>query len=103
MEKGTKPNTSPPATACDVLRPLSSTGEFPTSGAVAAHAREQMATGGKSPSSSSSATQAGSPSQSATSNESADAVQRRKETVQQMREEDSNGVRTWRRLIVEYN
>lgn len=39
----------------------------------------------------------------ATENEASGSVQRRSESVQQMHEVDTDGVRTWRRLIVEYN
>ncbi|KAJ5161618.1 hypothetical protein N7492_007010 [Penicillium capsulatum] len=102
MEKAKSTNESPPgATACDVLKPLSSNGTFPSSGAVAARAREQMASVANSSNSTSQTTQAGSPSP-ASSNATA-AVQKRSETVQQLREEDADGVRTWQRLIVEYN
>lgn len=102
MEKAKSNNeTPPPATACDVLNPLSSNGAFPSSGAVAARAREQMAAAGNSSNSSSPTTQVSSPSQAGS--DTAQAVQKRSETVQELREEDADGVRTWRRLIVEYN
>ncbi|KAJ5883035.1 uncharacterized protein N7473_009921 [Penicillium subrubescens] len=49
------PTPPPPSSACDVLQPLSQSGVFPSSGAVAARARElmqmQMQTGKASPSS----------------------------------------------------
>ncbi|KAJ5167024.1 uncharacterized protein N7482_005805 [Penicillium canariense] len=104
MEKGkaSPPSTvPPPASACDVLRPLSQSGAFPSSGAVAARAREQMQAGKASPSSpETSATQTRS---TEASSEAGGPVQRHSELVQQMCEVDADGVRTWRRLIVEYS
>ncbi|KAJ5082459.1 hypothetical protein N7532_011502 [Penicillium argentinense] len=95
-------STSPPATsACDVLKPLSQNGNFPSSGAVAARAREQMQNGGKSSPSGSPA--AATQPRSETAGDSTGPVQKRSESVQQMREVDVNGVRTWRRLVVEYS
>jgi hypothetical protein len=121
MEKGTLtspiPGTSmnispPPATACDVLKPLSQSGAFPSSGAVAARARElmQMQPGKASPSS---------PEMDATvmamvmaralgeteegSSETCGSVQKRSESAREMREVDGDGLRTWRRVVTEYS
>ncbi|KAJ5975724.1 hypothetical protein N7481_009431 [Penicillium waksmanii] len=110
MEKATSKSSSPPpppppASACDVLKPLSQNSNYPSSGAVAARAREQMENSGKPSPVVSAATVAtqprfGSEGDAATGSGS---VQRRNESVQQMREVDDNGVRTWRRLVVEYS
>ncbi|KAJ5359599.1 uncharacterized protein N7496_012012 [Penicillium cataractarum] len=121
MEKGNltspAPSTSmtmnicpPPATACDVLQPLSQSGAFPSSGAVAARARELMQTGKASPSS---------PGMDETVmamvmaralgeseegwSETCGPVQKRGESVLEMRDVDSDGVRTWRRVVAEYS
>ncbi|KAJ5682479.1 hypothetical protein N7462_005644 [Penicillium macrosclerotiorum] len=96
MEKGKSSTSPPPASACDVLKPLSANGTFPSSGAVAARAREQMQAAASSPSST------GSPRSSDAGSEATGPVQKRSQSVQQMREVDANGVRTWRRLVVEY-
>lgn len=113
VEKGTtSPSTSPPpppASACDVLKPLSQSGAFPSSGAVAARAREQMQTGKASPSSpGTSPSPSSSPNPALKELEGGDnlldgSVQKRSEMVQQMREVDVEGVRTWRRVVIEYN
>ncbi|OQE14478.1 hypothetical protein PENSTE_c035G04835 [Penicillium steckii] len=108
MEKASSKSsstTSPPsATACDVLKPLSQNGNFPNSGAVANKAREQMAkNGNSSPASSAAQPRSGSETQSTPSASGTASVQRRSESVQQMRQVDGDGVRTWRRLVVEYN
>lgn len=110
MEKGTtSPSTSPPpppASACEVLQPLSQSGAFPSSGAVAARAREQMQTGKASPSfPGTSPSPSSSPSPALKEFEKGDngSVQKRNELVQQMREVDAEGVRTWRRVVVEYS
>lgn len=104
MEKG---NTSPPtsiaplpASACEVLKPLSQSGAFPSSGAVAARAREQMQTGKASPSS-----PAPSPvlAGAEDSSPAGGSVQKRSESVQQMHKVDADGVRTWRRVVTEYS
>jgi len=118
MEKASsKPSSTlpPSATACDVLKPLSQNGNFPSSGAVANKVREQMQmqmqkNGNSLPASSApnatqprsgSGIESGSDTQSTPS--ATASVQRRSESVQQMREVDGDGVRTWRRLVVEYN
>ena len=93
-------STSPPgSSACDILKPLSQNSSFPSSGTVAAKAREQMQTA-DSPTSTSSpvATQ----SFSGSSDETREPTHRRTESVQQMRDVDAEGERSWRRLIVEY-
>ncbi|KAJ5391762.1 hypothetical protein N7509_007252 [Penicillium cosmopolitanum] len=109
MEKATSKSASPPpppaASACDVLKPLSHNSNYPSSGVVAARAREQMENSGKSSPVVPAATVAtqprsGSEGDAATGSGS---VQRRNESVQQMREVDDSGVRTWRRLVVEYS
>lgn len=123
----------PPSSACDVLKPLSQSGVFPSSGAVAARARElmqmqmQLQTGKASPSSPAMmmggseteeadvAAEGGSRRSSNSSDSSnsgscgggevGGSVQKRGELVQQIREVDSdgNGVRTWRRVVTEYS
>jgi hypothetical protein len=137
MEKGEtspipaspSPPTPPPPSACDVLQPLSQTGVFPSSGAVAARARElmqmqmQLQTGKASPSSpggsammeteEAEGAEGGSRRSSNSSSSSGGdcggevggSVQKRVELVQQIREvdEDGNGVRTWRRVVTEYS
>lgn len=135
MEKGqtslSPANTSPPppSSACDVLKPLSQSGAFPSSGAVAARARElmqmqmQMQTGKASPSSPgmigggsammeaevAEETEEGgsrrSSGSSSSGGEDGGSVQKRGELVQQMREVDGDGneVRTWRRVVTEYS
>ncbi|KAJ5578292.1 uncharacterized protein N7459_007256 [Penicillium hispanicum] len=105
MEKATPKSpansTTPPgASACDVLQPLSSNGNFPSSGAVAARAREQMQNPASSPAAMGSPVATQTPSGSA--GEANEPAVKRTESVQQMREVDDEGVRTWRRLIVEY-
>ncbi|KAJ5450689.1 uncharacterized protein N7458_007138 [Penicillium daleae] len=122
MEKGTtSPSSSPgsvtsitstsppPASACDVLKPLSQSGVFPSSGAVAARARElmqmqmqmQMQTGKASPSSP--GLRAMELMGSRASSGIGGSVQKRSESVQEMREVDGDGVRTWRRVVTEYS
>lgn len=102
----------PPATACDVLKPLSQSGAFPSSGAVAARARElmQMQTGKASPSSpgiddtvmAKVMARALGESEGGSS-ETCGSVQKRGESVLEMREVDGDGVRTWRRVVAEYS
>lgn len=112
MEKASSKSSStlpPSATACDVLKPLSQNGNFPSSGAVAKKVREQMQMqmqkNGNSLSASSApnATQPRSGSETHSTPSATASVQRRSESVQQMRELDGEGIRTWRRLVVEYS
>lgn len=90
----------PSAYASDVLKPFSQVSGFPTSGALAARAREQLHNDHVgSPASSHSVTATGSGSgESALS-----PVQKRSETVLPMGTREGDGVRTWRRMIVEYS
>ena len=78
MEKGTtSPSSSPPpppASACDVLIPLSQSGAFPSLKEL--EGGDNLLEG---------------------------SVQKRSEMVQQMREVDAEGVRTWRRVVIEYS
>lgn len=97
MEKAIITSTASPS-ACDILKPLSRNGTLPSSGAVAAMAREQMQNASGSPGTSRVEIPTG-----ATENEAGGSVQRRSESMQQMHEVDTDGVRTWRRLIVEYS
>lgn len=100
MEKAMiKSNSSP--SACDVLTPLSRNGNFPSSGAVAAMAREQMQNAGAG-SSPSGPSKAEDPTR-CEEIQASGSVQRRSESVHQMHEADANGMRTWKRLIVENN
>ncbi|KAJ5588428.1 hypothetical protein N7537_011106 [Penicillium hordei] len=97
MEKGNiVSSASRPPSACDILQPLSHTSFLPSSGALAAQAREQqserLALAESSPTSS-----------KASSSGAAEEVQKRNETIQQMCEEDDEGVRTWKRVVVEYS
>jgi hypothetical protein len=127
------PTPPPPSSACDVLQPLSQGGVFPSSGAVAARARElmqmqmQLQTGKASPSSpgmvmggseteeSEVAAEGGSRRSSNSSDRSSGgggcagevggSVQKRGVLMQQIREVDGDGnaVRTWRRVMTEYS
>ncbi|KAJ5658558.1 uncharacterized protein N7484_002207 [Penicillium longicatenatum] len=72
----------------DVLKPLSLGGNFPSSGAVAARAREQMQNAAS-----------GTPKEVKTDG----GGMQRTETVQTVYEKDKDGERTFRRLVVEYN
>lgn len=92
----------PSSSACDVLKPLSKNGGFPSSGAVAAKARElqQGNAGSPSPGSSPASSNSDTASRSASSDSP---VQKRSETVLPMGKREGEGVRTWRRMIVEYN
>ncbi|KAF3013848.1 hypothetical protein E8E15_003077 [Penicillium rubens] len=84
MEKGELiPSASGALSACDILQPLSHTSLLPSSGVLAAQVREQ---------------------QGASSNTSLpDAeVQKCNESIQQMCDEDTEGVRAWKRVVVEY-
>jgi hypothetical protein len=89
MEKGISIQGSHPASACDILRPLSQTSACPTSGALAAMALDK---------SEFPADGVGSPAL----RENEKSVQRYDTDVQQMCDEDSEGMRTWKRLVVEY-
>lgn len=88
----------PPASATEALEPLSRGGSVPNSGAVAAKAREQMHSA-KSLETSKSDPKA----RLEDGTEGNGSVQKRSESVQQMREVDGDGVRVWKRLIVEYH
>lgn len=96
MEKGNiVSSASRPPSACDILQPLSHTCLLPSSGALAAQAREQQ--------SEKLALTPGSPTSSkASSSDAGEEVQKRNETIQQMCDEDDEGVRTWKRVVVEY-
>ncbi|KAJ5771323.1 uncharacterized protein N7511_003374 [Penicillium nucicola] len=84
-----------PATACDILRPLSQSGPFPSSGILAAQAREQQIV--------SSNFEMGGFISPETTSETVGLASKCNESVQQMREEDAEGVRFWKRVVVEYN
>ncbi|KAJ5421014.1 hypothetical protein N7465_003533 [Penicillium sp. CMV-2018d] len=96
MEKGNiVSSASRPPSACDILQPLSHTSLLPSSGALAAQAREQQ--------SERLASTASRPTSSESfSSEAGEEVQKRNETTQQMCDEDDEGVRTWKRVVVEY-
>ncbi|KAF7717455.1 Uncharacterized protein PECH_000497 [Penicillium ucsense] len=96
--------TLPLPSACDILKPLSQDGVFPSSGAVAAQALKLKATEKASPSSPQPETETSPPARMEPdlSHEIGSSLQERSEVVQQMCEEDQNGVRTWRRLVMEY-
>ncbi|KAJ5901953.1 hypothetical protein N7495_002481 [Penicillium taxi] len=107
MPSASNSNSAPIASACDVLKPRAN---FPTSGAVAAKAREQMNAGKTTASSSSTGssraeTHEQSGSGSDASGDASDPGQKHSVSVQQMQmhEVDDDGVRTWRRIIVEYS
>jgi hypothetical protein len=85
---------SHPVSACDILRPLSQTSPFPNSGTLAAIALEKQSKRSASIS-----------NQAATATATPDTsgmVQECDKLVQQMREEDFEGVRTWKRVVLEY-
>ncbi|KAI2689921.1 hypothetical protein CBS147333_5294 [Penicillium roqueforti] len=86
MEKGNILSPGSHPSACDILQPLSRTSLLPSSGALAARAREQ---------------QSGSAASSMASSPDCE-VQKHIESTQQMCDEDAGGVRTWKRLVVEY-
>ncbi|KAJ6109318.1 hypothetical protein N7486_001552 [Penicillium sp. IBT 16267x] len=94
-------DSPPPASAMDVLKPLSLGGTFPSSGAVAARAREQMQMQQRQNASSPAS---GTPKLEAqqTSDGGRNGLQKRNETVQTVYEKDADGGRTFRRLVVEY-
>jgi len=85
---------SRPFSACDILRPLSQTNSFPTSGTLAAIALGKQSERSASISDGSVA--------ETSMPEAGAMVQKCDKLVQQMREEDSEGVRTWKRVVVEY-
>ncbi|KAJ5382423.1 hypothetical protein N7517_000334 [Penicillium concentricum] len=93
MEKGNlvSPGFLSPS-ACDILQPLSHTSLLPSSGTLAAQAREQQ--------SERSVIEASSPPSSPGAGEE---VQKRNESIQQMSDEDAEGGRTWKRVVVEYS
>lgn len=92
------PTEPPPVSATEVLKPLSRDGPVLSSGAVAAKAREQIQSAEPSRTSKTDIK-----TQSDNRDEGNSSVQRRSESVQQMREVDVDGVRTWKRLTVEYH
>ncbi|KAF7517876.1 hypothetical protein PCG10_000775 [Penicillium crustosum] len=95
MEKGNiVPSASRPPSACDILQPLSHTCLLPSSGALAAQAREQQ--------SGRLAATASCPTSLEASSDAGEEVQKRNETIQQMCDEDDEGVRSWKRVVVEY-
>ncbi|KXG49131.1 uncharacterized protein PGRI_030010 [Penicillium griseofulvum] len=75
--------------ACDILQPLSHTSLLPSSGTLAAQVREQQS-------------QRAAIDASSTSSPETGEVQKRNESIQQMCEEDAEGGRTWKRVVVEY-
>ncbi|KAJ5490864.1 hypothetical protein N7539_002431 [Penicillium diatomitis] len=94
----------PLPSACDMLKPLSHGGVLPSSGAVAAQVLKLKATEKASPSSPQPETETSPPARMEPdlSHEIGSSLQERSEVLQQMCEEDQNGVRTWRRLVMEY-
>ncbi|KAJ5188288.1 hypothetical protein N7491_004612 [Penicillium cf. griseofulvum] len=89
MEKGDIISTdSRFPSACDILQPLSHTSLLPSSGALAAQVREQQR-------------ERSAIDASASSPETGE-VQKRNESIQQMYDEDAEGGRTWKRVVVEY-
>lgn len=92
MEKGLSVQGSHPASACDILKPLSQTNSCPTSGALAAMAL------GTSNEISNTSDGVGASTITLGNGESI----QRYDGVQRMSDEDSEGVRTWKRLVVEY-
>lgn len=114
MEKANTPKTRtktidlaaaspPPASACDVLRPLSQSSSWPSSGSIAAKVREQkqkQAAVEQSQSPSINAPESTLKTHTDTTTEMTDSAQRRSETVLQM---NVGGVRTWRRLVAQYS
>ncbi|KAJ5826795.1 hypothetical protein N7447_003558 [Penicillium robsamsonii] len=97
MEKGkiVSPGLLAPS-ACDILQPLSHTSLLPSSGTLAAQARQLQSEGSAIEASSPAFPQASLPA-------SGEEVQKRNESVQQMSEEDVEGGRTWKRVVVEYS
>jgi hypothetical protein len=83
-----------PVSACDILRPLSQTSPFPTSGTLAAIALAKQ--------NERSASISNSPVTGTSTPETSGMVRKCVKMVQQMCEEDSEGVRTWKRVVVEY-
>ncbi|KAJ5135483.1 uncharacterized protein N7515_004761 [Penicillium bovifimosum] len=92
MEKGEIASVgSRPLTACDILRPLSQTSCLPSSGVLAAKAREEQ-----------SRRLASGESVPASCVGESDSVQKCNAITGQMHEEGVDGVRTWKRVVVEY-
>ena len=95
LEKGDPSfQSSFPASACDILRPLSQTSSCPTSGALAAmalgHQNEHLR-------------QSSGPIMSSNpALETGQSVSKSDKLVQQMSDEDSEGMRTWKRVVVQY-
>lgn len=85
-----------------MLKPLSRNGTFPSSGAVAARAREQIQNPGKVSGSAGLSGTARAGAVSGSNGEASGSVQKRSESVLQMHEVEGDGVRTWRRVVVEY-
>ena len=97
MEKGDPSfQNSHPASACDILRPLSQTSSCPTSGTLAA-----MALGNQAQIMSSTSEAATSPFLALRDGGDSGTHQSDK-SVHYMSGEDSEGVRTWKRVVVEY-
>lgn len=96
--------TTPPSSARDVLKPLSRDGTLQSSGALAAKAGSEMRSAEKTTGTTGSSVIAKADSQTEGEGriEGSGSVQKCSESVQQMREVDAEGVRTWKRLIVEY-
>ncbi|KAJ5852446.1 uncharacterized protein N7529_011831 [Penicillium soppii] len=84
----------PPFSACDILRPLSQTSPFPNSGTLAAIAMQRQ--------NEISITTSNNPLTETSMPEAGAIVQKCDKLVQKMHEEGSEGVRTWKRVIVEY-
>ncbi|KAJ5493843.1 hypothetical protein N7463_009930 [Penicillium fimorum] len=97
MEKGNivSPGLLSPS-ACDILQPLSHTSLLPSSGTLAAQAREQQSERSAIEARISTFSKASSP-------DAGEEVQKRNESVLQMSDEDVEGGRTWKRVVVEYN
>ncbi|KAG0154837.1 hypothetical protein PDIDSM_408 [Penicillium digitatum] len=95
MEKRTiiSPASHSPS-ACEILQPLSHSCLLPSSGALAAQAREQQ--------SKRLASTASNPTSLEASSPDASEVQKCNESIQQMSDEHADGVRTWKRVVVEY-
>ncbi|KAJ5481917.1 hypothetical protein N7475_000729 [Penicillium sp. IBT 31633x] len=95
MEKGDIASLdSQPLSASDILRPLSHTSSFPSSGALAAMVRAEQSrilTSG-----------ANSPSGVASSPDMNESIQKCNKSIEQLQQEDVEGVRTWKRVVVEY-
>lgn len=104
MEKATPSMDSkicPPPSACDLLEPRSKD-SGPNSGEIAAEVRAQSGNAAD-PTEPSKTTAASSKDDDGGGIETHSSVQKRRESVQQMHDDDAEGVRTWRRVIVEYS